>query len=198
MKPYLATREGRYLGLPLGFGFLGASYMLAAFAHVYPTFSVNTLAWVQLLARPFAFVFLAFTYYFSKKDSKNTQVIWDVTLSVLIVILTSSSILFFVAPNFALGNYWVLSIYTRIFNIVCLVYIIIHTLRSHLEAQDSKIILTPFGYIFIAIGQYSVLIWSIDGGDVAFYGGLVLRWIGLILFLLIAYRSFYGNKRSQI
>ena len=124
---------------------------------------------------------------------------WDVTLSVIIVALTSLIILFFVAPQFAINNYLVLSIYVRIFNIFCLLYITIHTLRSHLVAQDSKTILTPFGYLFLLIGQYSLLIWNM--GDISnefpFYGGLLLRWIGLVLFLLIAYRTFYGaNKRS--
>jgi hypothetical protein len=190
------------LGLPLGFGFLGVSYAVSAFTHLYPlaTFSSLPLAWFQLLLRPFSILFLAFTYYFSKKSSKNSRLMGDVTLSAIIVALTSLAIFFFVAPKFELGNYQVLSIFVRIFNIVCLLYITIHTLRSHLAVQDSKTILTPFGYLFLLIGQYSLLIW--DTGNVKnefpFYGGLVLRWIGLILFLLIAYRSFYGaNKRSH-
>jgi hypothetical protein len=124
---------------------------------------------------------------------------WDVTLSAIIVALTSLAIFLFVAPQLAIGNYGVLSIYVRIFNIVCLLYITIHTLRSHLIAQDSKTILTPFGYLFLLIGQYSLLIWNTGDitNEIPFYGGLVLRWIGLVLFLLIAYRTFFGaNKRS--
>jgi apolipoprotein N-acyltransferase len=105
-------------------------------------------------------------------------------------------VLFFVAPQFAMSNYRFLGICVRVFNMVCLLYISVHTLRSHLEAKDSKTILTPFGFIFLGIGQYSLLIWSLEGGDVAFYGGLTLRWIGLSLFLLTAYRSFYGKQRS--
>jgi len=198
IKPYRATKEARHLGLPLGFGFLGASYLFAAFAHSYPIFSVNTLAWFQLLARPFAFAFLAFTYYFSKKPAKNTRLIWDTTLSVLIVVVASLFFLFFVAPQFTLDNYHILSIYIRAFNIGCLLYITAHTLRSHLKSQDSNTILTPFGYTFLGIGQYSLLIWNM--GDMSnkfpFYGGLVLRWIGLVLFFLIAYRTFYGSQRS--
>jgi hypothetical protein len=121
----------------------------------------------------------------------------DITLSALVVTLTSLFILFFVAPQFALSNYHILSIYTRVFNIVCLLYIAIHTLRSHLGSQDSKTILTPFGYVLLAVGQYSLLIWSVDNSQLAFYGGLLLRWIGLVLFLIIAYHTFYGkHKRS--
>ncbi len=189
------------MGLPLGFGFLGVSYAVSAFTHLYPlaSFSSLPLAWFQLLLRPFSILFLAFTYYFSKKSSKNTRLMWDVTLSTIIVALTSLAFSFLSPRNSNWEIIMVLSIFVRIFNIVCLLYITIHTLRSHLAAQDSKTILTPFGYLFLLIGQYSLLIW--DTGDVRnefpFYGGLVLRWIGLVLFLLIAYRTFYGaNKRS--
>jgi hypothetical protein len=200
IKPYLATREGRYVGLPFGFGFLGVSYALAAFSHAFstsPVFSVNGLTWFQLLARPFAFAFLTFTYFFSKKPS-TTRLPWNITLSALLVALTSLFVLFFVAPQLTLSNYRVLGIYVRVFNMICLLYICANTLRSHLEAHDSKTILTPFGFIFLGISQYSLLIWAIGGGgDFAFYGGLTLRWIGLVFFLLIAYRSFYGSQKRS-
>jgi hypothetical protein len=173
------------------------SYALAAFSHAYAHFSVNSLTWLQLLARPFAFAFLMFTYYFSKKPSKNTRVLWDTTLSVLIVALTFLFLLIFVAPQFALGNYHFLSICVRVFDIICLLYISIHTLRSHLEAHDSKTVYTPFGYIFLGISQYSLLVWAIEGGYLAFYGGLVLRWIGLIIFLSVSYRSFHNSHRKE-
>ena len=199
IKPYRATGESRYLGLPLGFGFLGISYLLAAFTHavfLYPVFTINSLTWFQLLARPFAFAFLTFTYFFSNKPSTKRP-LWNISLSVLLVALMSLLILFLVAPQFAMSNYRFLGICVRIFNLICLLYISVHTLRSHLEAKDSKTILIPFGFIFLGIGQYSILIWSLENGDVAFYGGLTLRWIGLALFLLTAYRSFYSKQRSS-
>jgi hypothetical protein len=197
IKPYSVTREARHLGLPLGFAFLGISHILSACVHVYSTFSLNSFTWFEVLSRPFAFAFLAFTYYFSKKPSKNTRLIWDITLSVIIVALTSMFILFFVVPEFALSSFQILFFYTRAFDIVCLLYIIIHTLRRHLSAQDSKTILTPFGYIFLGISQYSFLIWAVDRSQFAFYGGLAIRWIGLVLFLLIAYRTFYGSQKGS-
>jgi hypothetical protein len=198
IKPYLTTREGRYLGLPIGFGFLGISYVLAALAHLIstPKFMVTDLAWFQLLARPFAFAFLVFTYYFSDKPS-NKRLPWNITLSVLIVTLTSLAILVFVAPQVATSAYRTLGVYVRIFNLFCLVYISVHTLLSHLKAQNSKTILTPFGFIFLAISQYAVLIWAVDGGDLAFYSALVIRWIGLALFLIVAYRSFYSKQKGS-
>jgi hypothetical protein len=198
IKPYLATREGRYLGLPLGFGFLGVTYVLSALTHLIssPKFMVNDLAYFQLLARPFAFLFLVFTYYFSDKPS-NKRLAWNITLSVMVVALTSLVILLFVAPQTALGGYRTLGIYVRILCLGCLIYISAHTLLSHLKAHNTKTILTPFGFIFLAISQYSVLIWAYEGGDLAFYSGLVIRWIGLALFLVVAYRSFYGKQKGS-
>jgi hypothetical protein len=122
---------------------------------------------------------------------------WDITLSVLIVALTSMFVLFFVAPSYALSDYHTLTIYTRVFDIVCLLYITIHTIRSHLEVQESKTILTPFGYILLGISQYSFVIWAVDNSKFAFYGGLILRWIGLGLFLLIACRTFFGSQKRS-
>jgi hypothetical protein len=173
--------------------------LLAAFTHAfsfYPVFTVNSLTWFQLLARPFAFAFLTFTYFYSKKSSTK-RLPWDITLSALLVALVFLFILVFVAPQFAVSNYRFLTICVRIFNIICLLYISAHTLRSHLEAKDSKTILIPFGYVFLAISQYSLFIWAVDHGDFPFYGGLLLRWIGLALFLLTAYRSFYGAQKGS-
>ncbi|MGD6808156.1 MAG: hypothetical protein ACQCN3_00495 [Candidatus Bathyarchaeia archaeon] len=200
IKTYLATRETRHLILPLGFIFLGVSYALSAYGHSFPVFAINDLAWFQLLTRPFAFVFLTFAYYFSKKPS-TTRLLWDITLSVLLVTLMSIIVLFVIAPQLSplltFSNYRIAGIYVKIFSIFCLVYISAHTLRSHLQAHNTKTIMTPFGFIFIGISQYSLLIWAIDGSDFAFYGGLVLRWIGLSIFLLVVYLSFYGPQKRR-
>jgi len=201
LKPYLATREGRYIGLPIGFGFLGVTYLLSAFSTAFsggsPIFTVTSFTWFQLLARPFAFAFLTFTYYFSNKPS-NKRLVWNITLSALIVALTSLIILSFVVPQFALSDYKFLRTCVRVFNMICLFYISVHTLRSHLKAQDPKTILTPFGFIFLGLSQYSLLIWAVDPSSLPFYGGLVLRWIGLGLFIVTAYKSFYGSKKGDI
>jgi hypothetical protein len=189
------SKENRYIGLPIGFGFLGVSYALSALSHSFPIFPANPLTWFQLVSRPFAFAFLAFTYYFSKQ--KNSRLLWDLTLSILIVALSSAFVMFLVAPSVAMSDYHTLSIFVRILNIVFLLYIILHTIRSHLEAQNSKTILTPFGYMFLVISQYSLLIWGFDNNDFAFYGALVLRWTGLVLFLLIAYRTFYRTQKRS-
>lgn len=196
-KPYYATRENRYLGLPLGFGFLGVTYVLSSIARFSP-FSVNTLFWVQLLARPFAFLFLAFTYYFSKKLSKKTQILYNIILSVLFIALTALVISIFVAPQFNLSNYRVVGTYIRALDLVCLVYISIHTLRSHLESKDpANTVLAPIAFMLLGVSQYSVLTWAIDGSLFAFYGGIVIRHMSLIIFLFISLKVRYGHHHED-
>jgi hypothetical protein len=68
IKPYRTTGEGRFLGLPLGFGFLGVSYIFMGFALYFESLVfVEDLKWFQLFTQGYAFAFLAATYYFSKK-----------------------------------------------------------------------------------------------------------------------------------
>ena len=69
IRPYRITHEVRYLGLPLGFLFLGISYIFMGFAYyVEPSPIFEEIKWLQLFTQAYAFVFLAVTYYFSKSS----------------------------------------------------------------------------------------------------------------------------------
>src|SRR5512136_2556149 len=84
IKPYGLTREARYLGLPLGFGFLGLSYTFSAFSYS-SLFDFASYGWMQLTVRGFAFLFLAVTYYFSKSE-KHPRTLWNMTIGLLAAI----------------------------------------------------------------------------------------------------------------
>lgn len=195
IKPFRLTGEGRYLGLPLGFSFLGISYIIAALAYSQLTNFFGELLWLQLLTRTFAFVFLATTYYFSKEPLKNTRLLWNITLSVLIVALVASFLVVIIAPQIASPTYTAIQVYVRIFNVICLSYIAIHTLRSHIKNPDPTTIWIPLGFILLGISQYSLLAWYIDSSYTAFTGALALRFTALTVFLLVAYRTFYSSRR---
>jgi hypothetical protein len=197
IKPYWLTREGRYLGLPLGFGFLGASYVLSGLTFSQPYYSLAVLSWLQLLVRTFAFVFLATTYYFSKKPSKNTRLLWDVTLSLLAVALFTLILLLFNASQSSLENYDNAQVYIRVFNVFCLFYVAIHTLRSHIRKPDPATIWIPLGFILLGISQYSLLFFYIDRSLAAFTGALVIRLMALAVFLSVSYRTFYGPEKKM-
>jgi hypothetical protein len=197
IKPYRLTGEGRYLGLPLGFGFLGISYILGAIAFSEVISSFRQLAYIQLFARTFAYCFFVVTYYFSKKPSKNSRIKWDIALSLLIVVLTALIVVSIIIPQFAANSYQATEVYVRIFNIVCLIYISIHTLRSHIKNPDPMTIWIPFSFILLGISQYSLLIWAIDESIFAFNGALILRLAALTIFLFVSYLTFYcSNRRS--
>jgi len=193
MKPFRLTGETRYLGLPLGFGFLGASYAFSALSFS-PVFDFANRGWVQLFVRAFAFLFLAVTYYFSK-SAKKPKLLWNITLGVLAAILTILILLAIMSPQFSWPNYRLAQIYVRVFDLVCLSYISIHALKSHMEQPDPTTLMIPLGYILLGIGQYSLLIWAVDASIFAFFSGLALRLAGLAVFLFVSYRTFYSSEK---
>jgi hypothetical protein len=172
IKPFQLTRESRYIGLPLGFIFLGTSYAIAAIAYTEPI-------------------------YFSKKPSKGTQLWWNITLSVLVVALIALFLVIVIDPQAASNGYAASQVYVRIFNVICLSYIAIHSLRSHIKDPDPTTIWTPLGFILLAISQYSLLFWYIDSSFAAFWGALVLRLLALAVFLFVAFRTFYSSRKND-
>lgn len=196
VKPYKLTGEGSYLGLPLGFAFLGTADALAAIAYSPIGFDPKLL-WLPSLTRTFAFVFLATTYLFSNRKSKSSQLLGETTISLLIIAVAISFLLAFVAPQFAFEGYSQANVYLRIFNVICLAYVAIYTLRSHLKNLDPTTIWIPFGFVFLAIGQYTLLFWYLDSSFSAFVGSLVVSFVGLTIFLFVAYRTFYGSDKER-
>lgn len=189
IKPYRLTGEGRFLGLPLGFGIMGISHVIAAAV----AFSKD-LSWPMLLFRTFSFVFLATTYLFSRKSSNKSQNLWNIILSALIVVLITLSLLLFVAPESIWESYSVAQVYCRIFIGICLGYIIVYTLRNHVKKPDPTTIWIPFGFIFLAISQYSLIFTYIDHSVTAYWGAIVFRFAGLSMFLIVSYLTFYSTK----
>ena len=196
IKPYRVTGESRYLGLPLGFGFLGVSYIFAGVSLYFESFVlVNDIKWLQLFTQAYAFAFLAATYYFSKEPSTNTRLWWNITYSALFFAALVSYLIVVEPPMFRLPNYKTADEYFRLFNIVCLAYVSIHTIRSHVSKPDPETISIPFGYLLLGVSQYSLLIWSLDTSFSSFTGAYILRLAGLLLFLYVSFRTFYCSRR---
>jgi hypothetical protein len=199
IKPYRATGEGRYLGLPLGFAFLGMSYVLTGRVSFFDSFRfVEEIKWVQILTQAYAFALLATTYYFSKKSTKNMRLWWDVTYAALFFAILFLYLIVIVPPHFELPNYQIAEHALLISNILFLTYISIHTLRSHVSNPDPKTIWIPFAYLLLGFSQYSLLIWSIDASFTAYLGAYFLRLTSLLIFLLVAYRAFYAAFKKGV
>jgi hypothetical protein len=199
IKPYRTTGEGRYLGLPLGFAFLGVSYVLMGCTLFLNSFSfVEELQWAQILTQSYAFAFLATTYYFSKKPTKNMRLWWNITYAALFFAILFLYLIALVPPHFELPSYQIADHALRIFNILFLAYISIHTLRSHVSHPDPKTIWIPFAYMLLGFGQYSLLIWSLDSSFSAYIGAYVLRLAGLLIFLFVTYWAFYVSLKKGV
>jgi hypothetical protein len=193
-KPYRATGESRYLGLPLGFGFLGVSYIFAAFSLNLEFLFLNSAKWLQLFTQAYAFSFLAMTYFYSTKPTKNMHLQWDITYAALIFAAVISYLVVVYPP---IPSYKTADEYFRLFNIICLAYISFHTIRSHISStEDSKTIWIPFGFLLLCFSQYSLLIWSLDSSFSARAGAYVLRIAGLLIFLFVSYQTFYGSRTT--
>jgi hypothetical protein len=195
LKPYQLTGESRYIGLPLGFGFLGATYALSAFTYYQPHFFGDATLYIQLVVRSFAFLFLCVTYYFANKTMKNTHWVWNTTFAVLLVALVSSSILVILpitTPTHA--AYLEVATYVRIFNLACIGYLCYRTFRNHFEKPESGTLWIPLGYLFLGFSQYSLIVYTLDNSMSAWWGALAIRWMSFALFLYIAYVSFYSKK----
>ena len=157
---------------------------------------VEDLKWLQLFTQAYAFAFLAATYYFSKKPPERTRLWWNITYAGLLFAAVVSYLVVFEQPMFGLPSYKTVDEYFRLFNIVCLAYISIHTLRSHVSQPDPKTIWIPLSYLLLGFSQYSSLIWSLDSSFAAFVGAHLLRIAGLLVFLVVVYQSFFGLRHA--
>ena len=194
-KPYSLTKEGRYLGLPVGFAFLGISEAMLAIGILQPA---GELRLISLLTRTFAYVFMAATYYFSKEPAKKSRLLWSITFGLIIVSLTTLAVLMVRGLEFGFNLNPSLSIFLRLLALFCISYMCVRTLRSHLQALEPSTLWIPIGFIFLGISQYSLIIWAADANfsqGYAFVGGLVARFVGLGIFVAVAYSSFYKTKK---
>jgi len=197
IKPYQITRESRYLGLPLGFGFLGATYAFSSFSYFQPYIFGRQTLYLQLVVRAFAFMFLTTTYYFSGKETKS-KLLWNSTIATLTVGLIAALAVLLSLPIDALPSYQLTSVVIRIFNLCCILYICAHTLRSHVEAPTPGTIWIPLAYILLGISQYSLLIWIVDNSIFAFFSALAIRWASLAIFLFVSYKAFYSTEKGRL
>lgn len=195
VKPFQVTGETRYLGLPIGFGFLGLSYTFSTILYI-PIFDFEKLGWIQLFVRGFAFLFLTITYYFSRSSGRAPKQLFNITFGFFVSVLTILILLILViSPEFSLADYQICYIIVRIFAMICLGYITIHGLRSHLKQSDPATLAIPLGFLLLMIEQYSGIIWISDNSYLALYGGLAFRLASLTIFLYVSYRTFNDQSR---
>ena len=194
-KPYRYTGETQFIGLPFAFTFLGLSYVLGVTRYFEAAFN-SVFGWVQLFTQSYAFAFLAVTYYFSRQRRGSNRFWLDGAFAAIISAAVISYAFFFVAPNSDLPSFSFVDDWMRVFNILCLTYISIHTLRGYVSKPDPKTIWIPFSFLLLDFSQYSFLIWSLDASFSAFVGAHFLRLAGLLVFLIVIIQTFYASNKA--
>lgn len=196
IKPYRMTADVRYISLPLGFAFLGISYVfMGASLYFSDPVIVEKLQWLQLFTGAYAFIFLALTYYFSAKPPERRLYIFiQVLVSFTILVLIIALAVVFMPPPFALPNYKRVDEYFRILNMLLALYVTLYTLRRHARRPAPETILAPLGYALLAFSQYSFLVWSVDASHSAFIGAHTIRVASLLVFLFMSYKAYFPRK----
>jgi hypothetical protein len=197
MKPYRLTGENSFLGLPLGFGIMGVSHVIATAVNF--TTGVSWF-WFMVLFRTFSFLFLATTYFFASRTTKKNQQLFNITLSGVIVTLFTFTLLGLIAPQLW-NTFGTSQIYWRIFMVICLSYITAVTLRTHFKKPDPMTLWIPFGFIFLTLSQVLITVYSqvykiMENSINVYWVSLAFRFAGLVMFLIVAYRTYYSSKED--
>ena len=161
---------------------------------------VEEMKWLQLFTEAYAFAFLAITYYFSQKEfQRGTRLWWQFIFSALIVGLIATYFFIFEpsSPMFTLPNNDVANRYMSVFDIIFASYVSVYTLRSHALNPDPHTLWAPLGYLLLAFGEYSDLIWSLDSSFSALLGAYIIRLAGLLVFLLVSYKVFIAFQARK-
>jgi len=196
VKPYRMTGENRFLGLPIGFAFLGVSYIfMGASLSLGESSLLDEMRWLQLFTGAYAFVFIAVTYHLSfETREQKARLLMQAFASLMVLVSIFLFVVVFLPPVLAFPSYKAADQYFRVFNMILALYVTLQTLRSHALKPESKTILAPLGYALLAFSQYSFLIWSLDSSFSAFIGAHAIRIVGLLVFLFVSYEAIIARK----
>lgn len=199
MRPYRTLEDSRYLSLPLGFVFLGFSYIFMGISLVLSApSSIEKAKWMHLFTGAYAFTFLAVTYYLSAKESdKEVRPAVQALISLSFLLLIFLVVVLFFPPILEIPDYKAADEYFRLFNMLMALYVVLHTLKSHTEEPGPGTIFAPLGYVLLAFSQYSLLITSIDSSFSAFWGAHVLRVFSLLIFLYVSCAPLISSRKAR-
>jgi hypothetical protein len=200
LKAYRLTRSVYLLGLPFGFSFLAFSYLSlgASLLHKADSVFSEGFLWLYLVTQTFGFALIAFSYYFSKRTEERAKHVLEIVslgsvTSILLILLG----LYVAPPCLGLPSNDVAEEGFRIANLFFLVYVVYTLVRNWRSSKQpiSLLAWAPSAFSIFAVGQYSQLIYEIDGSQSAFIFAHVLRIASLILLIHIYYAS--GRIRNE-
>ncbi len=191
-KMYKIAQSQFLLGLVIGFASiaLGDFFLLitATFGPILESSQYNLLYWYRLIFLSAGFVFIALTYHYrSKQDQQIPLLKIGIAAFIMtgIVLFLTNITMQLPGPTIANQSNFLF----RLFNVIILAYIVKSSLQY--VAQKNGPIHVPFAFMILLMGQFSVLIFSIDGSVAARIASNILRDVGLFI---LVWSVFVKNK----
>lgn len=204
-RSYRFAGFGYLLGLPVGFAFLGASYLFELSSVLFQSDPILHPAffWIQMLLQAEAFALIALSYYYrnsagerKRHVTSNIAITFIPLLMIAIPFLIPTSVLV-AQPYFNYAGFADLSFYMRIFNIAVIGYIFKSTIVSLVRAANVRMLYVPAAFALLWLEQYSLVIAYFDNSVVAFIGSALARLAGLVAFAYIMH-SITSRRRMEI
>ena len=183
---FRAVRSAYLVGFPIGFSLLGMSYLFSGTQYVL-SLSENLSNWLNLLLGLSGFSFLAITYLLKKKSVKWRFISTFPFLALLTLSVVAVGVVF--AYDFPTSWYLSVELEFHVLHLGLLGYII-YSLSQALrnEVELSSVVL---GFTFLAIEQYSLLLWSLDRSFAwSFVFAQFIRLAGLVIFVIFIMKVF--------
>ena len=183
---FRAVRSAYLVGFPIGFTLLGMSYLFSGTQYVL-SLPENLSNWLNLLLGLSGFTFLAITYFLKKKSVKWRFIGTFPFLALLTLFVVAVGVVF--AYDFPTSWYQSVELEFHVLNLGLLGYVI-YSLSQALrnEVELSSVVL---GFTFLAIEQYSLLLWSLDRSFTwSFVFAQFIRLAGLVIFVIFIMKGF--------
>lgn len=148
----------------------------------------NLLGWFKILSYSYGFSFLALSYYYKNREEESTPLLLRIGVLSVIPMMIMLALAVFATSAFDLLPHYKLEAYFRMFNLLMLGYVFKSTLSSIVEQGRKEFMYIPAAYALLWLGQYSALIYDLDGNLSNFIAYNITKVIGLALFVGVLYQ----------
>lgn len=168
---------------------IGFSFILVADAFVlYNLFTKteyqNEILWMKTILLSYGFSFIAASYYYKSKSGTSLHSINRIfSLAIIPVVLMIGVLSMLHVID--LLDYFTVEEYFRMYNLLILGYVVKHTLEYAVSSGRKQFLYLPIAFVILWLGQFTALIYSLDGGDTTFVLRVVLKTVGLAIFVAV-------------
>lgn len=224
-RSYRFSGFGYLLGLPTGFAILAVSFV---FEHLSVAYShseaiEDLFFWVRITLQSEGIAFIALSYILKNRVSSNTYGlpytskllfspnIWsyssikirEIIISVLPMVVISIPLMvtisaLFVQPILNDLELKDMSIYTTLFDIIALGYILVKCLKPLVKTANIKLLYIPAAFALLWLEQYSLVINYFDNDPFAHFGSILVRLAGLGLFVYAIYYALESGRHREM